>query len=478
MTSEKSGDQGKTFAELFEESLKKAPPVRLEEGQEVEGKLLQIGQEWSFLDIGAKGEALIATRELMGEDDQLEAQVGDLVTGRVLRRGREGIVVSRVLSGGSQGRRALEDAYELGLPVEGVVQSVIKGGLDVEVAGQRAFCPASQAALHYVEDLNEFTGQKLTFRITEYRDGGRSVVLSRKALLAEERAEQAEQTRKHLEVGAILRGTVSSIRDFGAFVDVGGVEGLLHVSEISHSRVENVSEVLTQGQVVEVVVIRMEGDRLSLSMKSLAGDPWDEAATRFPPGSRHKGVVTRLQPFGAFVELAPGLDGLLHVSTLDDPRITDARRVFEEGQEVEVEVVSLDPDRQRVGLAPVDRSRSAPVTLAPGVTMTRTVDRVETYGVFLRLPGPPVGGRSPRGLLPREEIRNARDDLRRSFPIGSEVRVLMLEPDEKGRLRLSQRAVDEASERAQSTDYLDSNKPTSGFGTFADLLQRHPKDEG
>lgn len=461
-----------TFAELFEASMQKAPPREPQVGEEVEGILLGIGQEYCFIDVGAKGEALIATSELLDPDGVPEVAVGERISARVVRRGPEGLVLSRVLQGGAAGGRMLEDAKEFQIPVEGLVKAVVKGGLEVEVGGVRCFCPASQADLHYVEDLTVLVEEKLAFRVIEIRDGGKSVVLSRKALLSEERDRRAAVTREHLAVGAVFRGVVSSVRDFGAFVDIGGIEGLLHISEIAHGRVERVADVLSAGQEVEVAVKKIEGDRLSLSMKSLAGDPWSDAATRFVEGSRHTGVITRIQPFGAFVELTPGVDGLLHVSTLDDPRITDARRAFSEGDTVDVVVVSFDSSKQRIGLAPASRRQAEPGDLSPGALVTGVVDRVEHYGVFLRLPGDDGRGRAPRGLLPREEIRNAPEDLKRSFPVGAEVRVLVLPPDDQGRMRLSQRAVEEAQERQDAAPFMQKGKDSGGLGTFADLLSR------
>ncbi len=477
--------QEASFAELFEASLKDAPPARLEVGDEVKGRVLQVGEEYTFLDIGGKGEALIATSELLDKEGEPFVSVGNIVEGRIVRRSQEGLIVSRVLQGGAAGKRLLEEAKETGLPVEGLVKAVIKGGLEVEVAGARAFCPASQISLHFVEDLGEFVDQRLTFRVAEYRDGGRSVVLSRKALLAEEREQLAKETRKTLEVGARYQGTVTNVREFGAFVDIGGVEGLVHVSEISHARVDVVSDVLKVGQSVDVEVIKLDGDRISLSMKTLQGDPWQVAQERFAEGTRHRGVIRRLQPYGAFVELAPGMDGLLHVSTLNDPRIRDARAAFEEGQELEVQVVNLDLARQRIGLAPADRpvveaggegAGGAPGrSLRPGDTVTGQVERVEHYGVFLTLPVRGAGGRPLRGLIPREEIPGARDDLRKAYPIGQDVQVQVIEPDDKGRMRLSIKALATAAERAQVKDYLKKEgrgSGGSGLGTLGDLLKK------
>jgi small subunit ribosomal protein S1 len=476
-------DDEESFAALFEESLKSsaAPPgearsrrggfAAVQVGQTVQGKLLQFGTEWAFLDIGAKGEALMATSELIDAEGKATAVPGDLIEGRVVRIGADGIIVSRVLQKGRDGRAMLEEAHQLRMPVEGVVKAVVKGGLEVEIAGARAFCPASQIDLRYVEDLNAFVGQRFPFRVTEYREGGRSVVVSRRALLEEEQEKRAQETRKTLGIGAILSGTVTSLREYGAFIDLGGIEGLAHISELAHGRVQRAADVLQVGQSITVQVIKMEGDKISLSLKALAGDPWDKAAETYAEGTRHHGVVTRVQPFGAFVELAPGIEGLLHVSNLADTRIKDARRAFSEGQEVEVTVISLDLPRHRLGLAP-SSAAGASVDLTTGAVFVGQVERVESYGVFVRMPGPPVGGRPTRGLIPLEEIGPTKGDLRREFPTGSEVKVMLLEPDAQGRVRLSRRAALDAEERAEAAEFMGGAAAPTGFGTLGDLLSK------
>jgi len=489
-----------SFEELFAASIEQAMPTKFEVGDEVEGTVLQFGPDWTFIDIRAKGEARIATSEITDSEGKATVSVGDQLEARVLRIDREGILLSRVIQGGAGGRRILEEAKELELPAEGVVEAVIKGGLEVTVAGVRAFCPASQIDIGYVENLSEFVGQKLTFRVLKIRDGGRTVVVSRKVLLAEERERQAAETRQRIAVGARFVGKVTSVRDFGAFVDIGGIEGLVHVSEISHARVDRPSVMLSVGQTVEVEVLRMEDDRLSLSMRSLEKDPWSQASEQFYEGTKHQGLVTRVQPYGAFVELAPGIEGLLHVSTLDDPRITDATKIFEPGQSIEVVVVGLDLDRKRVSLAHADEAgmssppdgstTSGPVDmsfdgeLVPGVVVTGKVDRVERYGVFVRLPGPRrTGGRRPRGLVPLEEIPGGTKDgdLHKKFQVGDPITVQVIEPDEKGRMRLSIRSLAESEERKEVNTYLEQSrdgtgsgsaeKGPSGFGTLGDLLK-------
>jgi small subunit ribosomal protein S1 len=456
------------FAALFEASLKSGHAERPQVGQTVKAKLLHMGPEWAFLDIGAKGEAVMNAGELRDEAGKPLFAVGDVVECRVARVRDDGIVVSRVLQKG-QGRELLEQAKDLGLPVEGAVRVVVKGGLEVDVSGARAFCPASQIDLRFVEDVSAYVGQKLTFRVLEYREGGRNVVLSRRALLEEEQHKRAEETRKRLAVGTVFRGPVTSLREYGAFVDLGGIEGLLHVSEIGHARLQRAADVLAVGQEVEVQVIKMEGDKVSLSMKSLQRDPWEDAAQDFAEGTRHKGMVVRLQAYGAFVELRPGIEGLLHVSNLGDPRIRDPRQALSEGQEVEVAVISLDPAQRRIGLA-LSQAVEGAEPPRPGQVLHGKVERVESYGVFVRLPGPPSHGRPPRGLVPLEEIGPSRGDLRREFPIGAEIAVMMLEPDAQGRIRLSRKAALDAEERGEAAELMRQQAQPQGFGTLGDLL--------
>ena len=245
-----------------------------------------------------------------------------------------------------------------------------KGGVEVQIAGARAFCPASQLDLRYIEDLESFVGQQLAFRITRYEGGKRvNLVVSRRDLLEEEQRALAEQTRARLEVGAVLQGTVTALKDYGAFVDLGGVEGMVHISELAFGRVEHPEEVLNVGQAVEVAVLRIEKtdnpkhpEKIALSIRALAKDPWQDVAERFPVGARVKGAVTRLQPFGAFIELEPGVEGLVHVSELGaGRRVSHPHEVLNAGEEVEATVLSVEPDKRRIGLSLATASH-------PGVT--------------------------------------------------------------------------------------------------------------
>ena len=227
----------------------------------------------------------------------------------------------------------------------------------------RAFCPGSQIDRRRIEGA-QYVGQRFSFRITKLEGGGRNVVVSRRQLLEDEAAEQARAVWADLRVGAVVAGTVTSLRDFGAFVDLGGVDGLIHLSELGHGRASHPSEVLQVGQRVEAQVVKLEPDakggrgRVGLSLRALAPDPWATVAERFPVGTSVRGTVRRLEQFGAFVELAPGLDGLVHVSRLAvDRRVSHPRQIVSIGETVDVTVVELDVGKRRIGLSMVERAK-------------------------------------------------------------------------------------------------------------------------
>lgn len=364
-------EENQDFATLlaqFESEQQSSGLAEPKVGDRVEGEILTLGEQTAFVDLGGKSEGMVALEELRDEEGELTVGVGDRVAAVVAALDREtGGLVLRVRpgrsgSGGEEAWAELSQAAEHEIPVEGRVSDVNKGGVEVEVSGVRAFCPISQLELGYVEDASEYVGRRLTFRVTRFERGrGRrpNVVLSRRELLAEEAAERAAETLASLEAGKTVRGTVTSLAPYGAFVDLGGIEGLLHVSEISHRRIENPGDVLAVGQDLDVEVLKIEepkepgGDpRISLSLRSLEPDPWRGVAERFPAGSQVTGRVARLERFGAFVELEPGVDGMIHVSELAaDRRVEHPRQVVEVDQEVTATVLSVDPGRRRIALS-------------------------------------------------------------------------------------------------------------------------------
>lgn len=258
---------------------------------------------------------------------------------------------------GGHGSRELEEAFQAGIPVQGTVSTEVKGGFSVMVAGQRCFCPYSQMDIRRVESADEYLNKTLSFRVMEYSNRGRNILVSARAVLEEERQRQREKLVQELQVGMQVAGVVSSIRDFGAFVDLGGVDGLIPIGELAWGQTERVSDVLSRGDKVQVVIkaLDWERDRISLSLRDTLPNPWDAVQSAYPVGSRHQGRVVRLAPFGAFVSLEPGVDGLVHISRLGAGcKLHHPREALELGQELSVQVEGVDLAQRRISLAPAD----------------------------------------------------------------------------------------------------------------------------
>ncbi len=377
-------DKKDDFASMFaaSEAARTTPRrKRLTIGEVVRGRVVAIDQAAVFVDIGAKSEAMIERAELSDPDTgRTLVEIGDVIEARVVEvDGKAGCPVLRkgAIRGG-EGFSALEEAVATGLPVEGKITAVNKGGYDVQLGAVRAFCPISQMDLRPVADPTVLVGQRFAFRITRFEEGGRNVVVSRRALLEDEQRTRAEETWKTLQVGSVCKGTVIALQAFGAFVDLGGIEGLVHVSELAHRRVKHPSEVLSVGEVVEVEVTKLErgkdpsdrkSTRISLSLRSLEGDPWDKAKDLLVVGRRLAAMVVRLESFGAFLELAPGIDGMLHVGELrEDPKaggrqLRHAKDVLAVGETREVVIRELDRERRRIGLGLPTAEDDGPVEL-------------------------------------------------------------------------------------------------------------------
>jgi small subunit ribosomal protein S1 len=361
----------KDFGDILDEFEKKAPAKREGPavGGKVSGKILSIGEEWVFVDLGGKAEGRIGAAELKDAEGNLTVKEGDTLEATITGTDPESGALLLKRKAGGKGKRTevsaeIKQAFESGLPVDGMVTGLNKGGAEVQVYGMRAFCPLSQLDLRYVEDPQRFVGQKLMFKVSRLEEGNRggrgpNIVLSRRTLLEEEQQSKAAETREKLQVGAILNGRVTSLTTYGAFVDLGGIEGMLHVSEIGHSRTAHPQDVFQVGQEVEVQVIKIEKgkdekrpERISLSRRALEKDPWRDAVSRFPEGTETTGKVVRTESFGAFVELVPGLEGLVHISEMGaGRRLNHAKEAVQPGQEVQVRVLGVDTARRRISLS-------------------------------------------------------------------------------------------------------------------------------
>jgi small subunit ribosomal protein S1 len=304
--------------------------------------------------VGGKGEATIDIEELADTDGGLDVQVGDRVQAVVVSTAG-GLKLSQRLARGAASRQRLRDAFESGLPVEGRIERVIKGGYEVRVAGQRAFCPLSQIDTAFTADPEVHQGQLYTFRILEYKEDSGNLVLSRRALLEEAERERAAEVRSRIVPGAVLAGRVASVQAYGAFVDLGGgVQGLLHVSEMGWSRVADPAQVVKPGDEITVQVLTVDDKkgRIALGLKQLQDDPWVAARGRYAVGRVLTGRVTRIAEFGAFIELEPGIEALAHAASFPPTGRRDGwKGSVPPGTSVEVEITSVDEERKRIGVA-------------------------------------------------------------------------------------------------------------------------------
>ncbi len=341
-----------SFADMFESS--QVETSKLEPGQKVDAEVVRVEKEWVFLDVGGKSEGALACSEILGEDGLPTLKEGDTITAYFLAADQGQMLFTTKMSGAAA-LAHLEEVYKGGIPIDGEITKEIKGGFDVKIAGTaRGFCPYSQVALRRVSDSSQFVGQILPFVIIEYKENGRNIILSRRALLEEEQEEKKEALKEKLQLGDVVTGTITSIQNFGAFVDIGGIEGLIPVSEISWGRVSDIRATLEEGQSVEVSVMKLDWDanRFSFSLKATLADPWESVESKFQEGQCLTGVVVRIADFGAFVNLAPGIDGLVHISNLGaGRRINHPREVVGDGQELEVRIDQIDAENKRISLS-------------------------------------------------------------------------------------------------------------------------------
>ena len=345
------------FEALLRQSEEK-PVRKLTPGEKVTATVVGIDGETLFLDVGLKSEGIIEAAEFKDENGELNVGIGSEITVYYLKSSPSEQLFTSSLGSGANSAH-LEEAYRSQIPVEGLVKTEIKGGFEISLSGNiRAFCPYSQMGIRRVEDAAaEYLGATRSFLITRFDENGRNIVLSARALLEEEMRQKKETLRETLTEGTTVEGTISSIRQFGLFVDIGGVDGLVPLSEIGWSRVENLDNAFSTGQKVKVVVkgLDWDNDRISLSIKETLADPWIEGIKKFSEGSSCIGTISRLAPFGAFVTLAPGIDGLAHISKLGrGRRINHPREVVEEGQNIEVVIESIDTEEKKISLAPSD----------------------------------------------------------------------------------------------------------------------------
>ena len=343
-------EQEEDFAALFEASAKARQFSR---GQTVDGTIVAIGPKVALVNIGGKGEAELDVAELKDADGDIEVDVGDRIQAMVVSTAR-GIVLSRKGVRNAATLRQIEDAFNAGLAVEGKVAQAVKGGYEVRIARERAFCPLSQIDVVRTEDPAVHVGKTYTFRVIEYKNGGKDIVLSRRKHLEDAQRASADEARKAIVPGAVLSGRVASVVDFGAFVDLGaGIQGLLHVSEMGWTKVTNPGEVVAPGDQITVKVLRVDEatQKISLGLRQLQDDPWSTVSEKYGAGQVYTGRVARIADFGVFVDLDTEFTGLIPLAETGLDRGVDLRKAFPAGSPVTVVVLEVDAAARRIRLS-------------------------------------------------------------------------------------------------------------------------------
>ncbi len=374
------------FRQLFEQSMRAVRP-----GDVVRGRVVTVGRDAVTVDIGYKSEGVIPIHEFMDREGNLGVQEGDDVDvyfdGTDSEHG--GVLLSRAKAEQFKVWHDIEDAFQREGAIEGTIVGKVKGGLKVDV-GVPAFLPGSHADLRPVRNLDRFIGQRARFAILKFNRARGNVVVSRRAVMEREREALKEETLKVLEEGIILEGTVKNITEYGAFVDLGGIDGLLHVTDMSWGRVNKPSDIVNVGDKLRVVVLKYDADRgrVSLGMKQIMPDPWSSVGERYPAGLRVHGKVVSVTDYGAFVELERGIEGLVHVSEMSwTKRVTHPSKVVEPGQEVDVVVLDVDGHNRRISLG-LKQAEPNPwemvrVNHPIGTRVSGKVKNITDFGLFI-----------------------------------------------------------------------------------------------
>ena len=428
-----------SFAALFEESLARS---NMKAGQVISAEVVRIDHNFVVVNAGLKSEAFISVEEFLNDQGEVEVQPGDFVSVAIdaLENGYGDTVLSRDKAKRLASWLNLEKALEQGELVTGAVTGKVKGGLTVMVNGIRAFLPGSLLDTRPIKDTSPYEGKTMEFKVIKLDRKRNNVVLSRRAVVEASQGEERAKLLANLKEGTVVQGIVKNITDYGAFVDLGGVDGLLHITDLAWRRVRHPSEMLTVGQEVTAKILKYDQDknRVSLGIKQLGDDPWVGIARRYPPNTRLFGKVTNLTDYGSFVEIETGIEGLVHVSEMDWTNKNVApRKVVQLGMEVEVMVLDIDEDKRRISLG-MKQCKANPWdefarTHQKGEKLTGAIKSITDFGVFIGLPG------GIDGLVHLSDLswQETGEEAVRKYKKGDEVETVVLAIDvEKERISL------------------------------------------
>lgn len=461
------------FAEMFEKySGGMSEDVQV--GDKIKGRIISIGKDTVFMDTGTKIDGAVEMAELMNDDGVCPYKVGEELELYVTAVTESEIILSRAISG-IGGANQLRDAYVKKIPVEGKVSATCKGGFHVEVLQRRTFCPVSQMDLAHIDNPESYVGRAYPFLITRFEENGRNIVVSRRDLLKREQEEEQKKVYDNLSIDSEWDGRVTRLMPFGAFVDIGsGVEGMVHISELGWSRVEAPQDVLQVGDTLRVKVIGLkpaEGKdraKISLSVKQVQGNPWDNLDGKYNVGDVVQGKVTRCAKFGAFVEIAPGVEGLVHISEMSfEKRILNPEDVVKPNDRVNVAIKDLDLKKRRISLSIRDTKADPWISFkenfTQGQTVSGTLEKKEKFGLFISL-SPGVTGLLPQSKINQSADRSVFDKLK----TGDTVSVLIEE------IKSAEKRVTLAPGDAADEEDWHKHIQTAGtgFGSLGEQLQK------
>jgi small subunit ribosomal protein S1 len=470
-----------SFAELLAKSSTRRG--RLAPGERVKAKVVGFSGEVVYIDLGGKSEGVMDISEFKDESGNVTIKEGDQVEAFFVSVVDGAMKMTTLVRGQSSVKLAqIRGAFESGEPITGEVKREIKGGFEVFVDGVKGFCPFSQIDLKGGREGGLYVGRAFQFKVIEFKEGGRTIVLSRRILLREEKAEAVGKLKESLTVGMDITGRISSLQNFGAFVDIGGIEGLIPASEISWAKNNKPGDFLSIGQEVTVKLISIdwEKNRLTLSLKSLQPDPWEGLTERYPVGSKVTGPIVRLTPFGAFVNLETGIDGLIHLSNLGTgKRINHPKEVVEAGQMIEAYVLAVDPQSRKISLSVQPKAAPKKIVYpAAGDVIDGEIEKVMPFGIFVRI------GDGLTGLVPNSEMGTPRGtDHTKSFSRGDVMKVLVMDVDtDNSKVTLSRKGVLNKEEADDLKSYREASakgsKSESGLSSFGELLKARLEEKG
>lgn len=456
--------------------------LQLQQGEQVSGTIVTIPKESNdvLIELSPSQTGVIDKQDILEEDGSLSKAVGDRIVAYVISL-TDGIQLSSTLGKSQQAERDLEMAQSHRLPVKGKVTKDIKGGFEVSIFGKSAFCPVSQMDTKFIENKADYLNKEFEFLITKLENKGRNIVVSREQLLKDQAAERIQAIKASIQQDKdqILEGTITQLRDYGAFVDLGGIDGFLHISEISYARVERPGDILSPGERVRVKVLSVEEKdqktRISLSMRAVAQDPWTIVHDEYKELESYKGRVIRISKHGAFVELKPGLDGLIHLSEMSwEKRIYDASEVVSVGDEVTVRIIEIDDEKRRISLSLKDKEQDPwkKVSELQGQTINGKVEKLKGFGAIIQI----IPGIS--GLLPLKTLRSVHGETYRkvaSPPKMIEVTITEVNLEEKKVLLSLPQAKDE-DDGEDYKEYIKQKRETNqdklqdAQGSFGKLL--------